>query len=177
MHQNFHPIYKNVHLDYFQSRQQRINTLLPKASFLLDYFFGINTPENKYPVKRYKCVLWLTNEICLLKIFFTNFYCKQYKSNEFYNIIMVSYLHLFLSPIQLARRLGLLGNLWISSCFLLMLLLSANSGSLQGPQTPQSTGSNSMAEVPGDLKPPTPASTPHGQMTPMQGGRYVPITL
>lgn len=49
---------------------------------------------------------------------------------------------------------------------------SANSGSLQGPQTPQSTGSNSMTEVPGDLKPPTPASTPHGQMTPMQGGRY-----
>lgn len=48
----------------------------------------------------------------------------------------------------------------------------ANSGSLQGPQTPQSTGSNSMTEVPGDLKPPTPASTPHGQMTPMQGGRY-----
>lgn len=30
-----------------------------------------------------------------------------------------------------------------------------------------------MAEVPGDLKPPTPASTPHGQMTPMQSGRYV----
>lgn len=47
----------------------------------------------------------------------------------------------------------------------------ANSGSLQGPQTPQSTGSSSMAEGPGDLKPPTPASTPHGQMTPMQGGR------
>ncbi|XP_033619194.1 AT-rich interactive domain-containing protein 1B isoform X3 [Fukomys damarensis] len=46
----------------------------------------------------------------------------------------------------------------------------ANSGSLQGPQTPQSTGSNSMAEVPGDLKPPTPASTPHGQIAPMQGG-------
>lgn len=29
-----------------------------------------------------------------------------------------------------------------------------------------------MTEVPGDLKPPTPASTPHGQMTPMQAGRY-----
>lgn len=53
-----------------------------------------------------------------------------------------------------------------------LLIFSANSGSLQGPQTPQSTGSNSMTEVPGDLKPPTPASTPHGQMTPMQGGRY-----
>lgn len=65
-------------------------------------------------------------------------------------------------------------------CYLLILSLffvcvfnfPANSGSLQGPQTPQSTGSNSMTEVPGDLKPPTPASTPHGQMTPMQGGRY-----
>uniref|UniRef100_A0A8B9GLY7 AT-rich interaction domain 1B n=1 Tax=Amazona collaria TaxID=241587 RepID=A0A8B9GLY7_9PSIT len=53
----------------------------------------------------------------------------------------------------------------------------ANSGSLQGPQTPQSTGSNSMTEVPGDLKPPTPASTPHGQMTPMQGGRYEKISV
>uniref|UniRef100_A0A2I2ZYH7 AT-rich interaction domain 1B n=1 Tax=Gorilla gorilla gorilla TaxID=9595 RepID=A0A2I2ZYH7_GORGO len=53
----------------------------------------------------------------------------------------------------------------------------ANSGSLQGPQTPQSTGSNSMAEVPGDLKPPTPASTPHGQMTPMQGGRSSTISV
>ncbi|KAG8522422.1 AT-rich interactive domain-containing protein 1B [Galemys pyrenaicus] len=51
----------------------------------------------------------------------------------------------------------------------------ANSGSLQGPQTPQSTGSNSMAEAPGDLKPPTPASTPHGQ-TPMQGGRYAELS-
>ncbi|KAG7460618.1 hypothetical protein MATL_G00200640 [Megalops atlanticus] len=46
----------------------------------------------------------------------------------------------------------------------------ANSGSLQGPQTPQSTGSSSMTEMPGDLKPPTPASTPHGQMPPQQGG-------
>ncbi|XP_062980583.1 AT-rich interactive domain-containing protein 1B isoform X5 [Elgaria multicarinata webbii] len=53
----------------------------------------------------------------------------------------------------------------------------ANSGSLQGPQTPQSTGSNSMTEVPGDLKPPTPASTPHGQMTPMQGSRNSSISV
>uniref|UniRef100_H0X174 ARID domain-containing protein n=1 Tax=Otolemur garnettii TaxID=30611 RepID=H0X174_OTOGA len=53
----------------------------------------------------------------------------------------------------------------------------ANSGSLQGPQTPQSTGSNSMAEVPGDLKPPTPASTPHGQMTPMPSGRSSTISV
>ncbi|KAF7211575.1 AT-rich interactive domain-containing protein 1A [Nothobranchius furzeri] len=45
----------------------------------------------------------------------------------------------------------------------------AGSGSLQGPQTPQSTTS-SMAEG-GDLKPPTPASTPHSQMPPMPGVR------
>ncbi|XP_037386852.1 AT-rich interactive domain-containing protein 1A isoform X3 [Pygocentrus nattereri] len=45
----------------------------------------------------------------------------------------------------------------------------AGSGSLQGPQTPQST-SSSMAEG-GDLKPPTPASTPHSQMAPVPGGR------
>uniref|UniRef100_A0AAX7VTP5 ARID domain-containing protein n=1 Tax=Astatotilapia calliptera TaxID=8154 RepID=A0AAX7VTP5_ASTCA len=45
----------------------------------------------------------------------------------------------------------------------------AGSGSLQGPQTPQSTTS-SMAEG-GDLKPPTPASTPHTQMPPMPGVR------
>ncbi|XP_034017292.1 AT-rich interactive domain-containing protein 1A isoform X2 [Thalassophryne amazonica] len=45
----------------------------------------------------------------------------------------------------------------------------AGSGSLQGPQTPQST-SSSMAEG-GDLKPPTPASTPHTQMPPMAGVR------
>uniref|UniRef100_A0A8C2EDL8 AT rich interactive domain 1Aa (SWI-like) n=1 Tax=Cyprinus carpio TaxID=7962 RepID=A0A8C2EDL8_CYPCA len=45
----------------------------------------------------------------------------------------------------------------------------AGSGSLQGPQTPQST-SSSMAES-GDLKPPTPASTPHSQMPPMPSGR------
>lgn len=68
--------------------------------------------------------------------------------------------------------MSLLDNLSFFLSFPLVLLLLANSGSLQGPQTPQSTGSNSMAEVPGDLKPPTPASTPHGQMTPMQGGRY-----
>ncbi|KAI9548526.1 AT-rich interactive domain-containing protein 1A [Dissostichus eleginoides] len=43
----------------------------------------------------------------------------------------------------------------------------AGSGSLQGPQTPQST-SSSMAEG-GDLKPPTPASTP--QLPPMPGAR------
>ncbi|XP_037119572.1 AT-rich interactive domain-containing protein 1A isoform X1 [Syngnathus acus] len=45
----------------------------------------------------------------------------------------------------------------------------AGSGSLQGPQTPQST-SSSMAEG-GELKPPTPASTPHTQMPPMPGAR------
>uniref|UniRef100_A0A4W5KCA9 AT-rich interaction domain 1B n=1 Tax=Hucho hucho TaxID=62062 RepID=A0A4W5KCA9_9TELE len=45
----------------------------------------------------------------------------------------------------------------------------ANSGSLQGPQTPQSSGSSSMAEMSGDLKPPTPASTPKGQ------GQVTPI--
>ncbi|XP_059899670.1 AT-rich interactive domain-containing protein 1A isoform X5 [Gadus macrocephalus] len=45
----------------------------------------------------------------------------------------------------------------------------AGSGSLQGPQTPQST-SSSMAEG-GDLKPPTPASTPHSQMPPIAGVR------
>ncbi|XP_021093588.1 AT-rich interactive domain-containing protein 1B isoform X2 [Heterocephalus glaber] len=56
-------------------------------------------------------------------------------------------------------------------------IFQANSGSLQGPQTPQSTGSNSMAEVPGDLKPPTPASTPHGQIAPMQGGRSSTISV
>ncbi|XP_062912086.1 AT-rich interactive domain-containing protein 1B isoform X1 [Mobula hypostoma] len=51
----------------------------------------------------------------------------------------------------------------------------AGSGSLQGPQTPQST-SSSMAES-GDLKPPTPVSTPHGQMTPMQGNRNNAISV
>uniref|UniRef100_A0A667ZJH9 AT-rich interactive domain 1B n=1 Tax=Myripristis murdjan TaxID=586833 RepID=A0A667ZJH9_9TELE len=46
----------------------------------------------------------------------------------------------------------------------------ANSGSLQGPNTPQSSGSSSLTEAPGDLKPPTPASTPHSQMAPQTGG-------
>lgn len=89
---------------------------------------------------------------------------------------MVSYFLSFFKK-KWQSRLNLLNNLLFFSHFLLRLLLSANSGSLQGPQTPQSTGSNSMAEVPGDLKPPTPASTPHGQMTPMQGGRYVERSL
>ncbi|KAM7395859.1 hypothetical protein PAMA_007237 [Pampus argenteus] len=39
----------------------------------------------------------------------------------------------------------------------------SNSGSLQGPNTPQSS-SSSLTEAPGDLKPPTPASTPHSEM-------------
>uniref|UniRef100_A0A8C6Q131 AT-rich interaction domain 1B n=1 Tax=Nothobranchius furzeri TaxID=105023 RepID=A0A8C6Q131_NOTFU len=48
----------------------------------------------------------------------------------------------------------------------------ANSaGSLQGPQTPQSSGSSSMAEAAGDLKPPTPATTPLGQVTPLLPNR------
>ncbi|XP_041034668.1 AT-rich interactive domain-containing protein 1B isoform X2 [Carcharodon carcharias] len=51
----------------------------------------------------------------------------------------------------------------------------AGSGSLQGPQTPQST-SSSVAEG-GDLKPPTPVSTPHGQMTPIQGNRNNAISV
>ncbi|KAJ7985665.1 hypothetical protein DPEC_G00354420 [Dallia pectoralis] len=52
----------------------------------------------------------------------------------------------------------------------------AGSGSLQGPQTPQST-SSSMAEG-GDLKPPTPASTPHPtQMTPMPPGSRNSVAL
>ncbi|XP_029983967.1 AT-rich interactive domain-containing protein 1B isoform X2 [Sphaeramia orbicularis] len=46
----------------------------------------------------------------------------------------------------------------------------ANSGSLQGPNTPQSS-SSSLTEAPGDLKPPTPASTPHSQMGPLPGTR------
>lgn len=64
-------------------------------------------------------------------------------------------------------------HIFVRSHFLCFLCYLANSGSLQGPHTPQSTGSNSMAEMPGDLKPPTPASTPHGQIQPMPGGRYV----
>ncbi|XP_015674210.1 AT-rich interactive domain-containing protein 1A isoform X2 [Protobothrops mucrosquamatus] len=51
----------------------------------------------------------------------------------------------------------------------------AGSGSMQGPQTPQST-SSSMAEG-GDLKPPTPASTPHSQMAPLQGIRSNSVGL
>ncbi|KAL4629369.1 AT-rich interactive domain-containing protein 1A-like isoform X1 [Arapaima gigas] len=51
----------------------------------------------------------------------------------------------------------------------------AGSGSLQGPQTPQST-SSSMAEG-GDLKPPTPASTPHSQMPPMSGARSTVVNV
>uniref|UniRef100_A0A667Z762 AT-rich interaction domain 1A n=1 Tax=Myripristis murdjan TaxID=586833 RepID=A0A667Z762_9TELE len=51
----------------------------------------------------------------------------------------------------------------------------AGSGSLQGPQTPQST-SSSMAEG-GDLKPPTPASTPHSQMAPMPPGARSSVNL
>ncbi|XP_033013734.1 AT-rich interactive domain-containing protein 1A isoform X1 [Lacerta agilis] len=51
----------------------------------------------------------------------------------------------------------------------------AGSGSMQGPQTPQST-SSSMAEG-GDLKPPTPASTPHSQMPPLQGIRSNSVGL
>ncbi|XP_053310447.1 AT-rich interactive domain-containing protein 1A [Spea bombifrons] len=51
----------------------------------------------------------------------------------------------------------------------------AGSGSMQGPQTPQST-SSSMAEG-GDLKPPTPASTPHSQMPAMQGMRNNSVGL
>ncbi|XP_058470891.1 AT-rich interactive domain-containing protein 1B-like isoform X4 [Solea solea] len=48
----------------------------------------------------------------------------------------------------------------------------ANSGgSLQGPQTPQSSGSSSAAEAAGDLKPPTPATTPLGQVTPLPPNR------
>ncbi|MEQ2184169.1 hypothetical protein GOODEAATRI_005207 [Goodea atripinnis] len=48
-------------------------------------------------------------------------------------------------------------------------------GMMQGPQTPQST-SSSMAEG-GDLKPPTPASTPHTQMPPMPPGPRSSVNL
>ncbi|XP_063309463.1 AT-rich interactive domain-containing protein 1A [Pelobates fuscus] len=51
----------------------------------------------------------------------------------------------------------------------------AGSGSMQGPQTPQST-SSSMADG-GDLKPPTPASTPHSQMPSMPGMRNNSVAL
>ncbi|XP_041420391.1 AT-rich interactive domain-containing protein 1B isoform X7 [Xenopus laevis] len=53
----------------------------------------------------------------------------------------------------------------------------ANSGSYQGPHTPQSTGSNSMTEMSIELKPPTPASTPHGQLQPMPGGRNSAVSV
>ncbi|XP_025998458.1 AT-rich interactive domain-containing protein 1B isoform X2 [Astatotilapia calliptera] len=48
----------------------------------------------------------------------------------------------------------------------------ANSGSLQGPNTPQSS-SSSLTDAPGDLKPPTPASTPQSHMAPQPGNRSV----
>uniref|UniRef100_A0A668A495 AT-rich interaction domain 1B n=1 Tax=Myripristis murdjan TaxID=586833 RepID=A0A668A495_9TELE len=54
----------------------------------------------------------------------------------------------------------------------------ANSGgSLQGPQTPQSSGSSSTAEAAGDLKPPTPATTPLGQVTPLPPNRYHIVSI
>ncbi|KAM4522001.1 AT-rich interactive domain-containing protein 1B isoform 2-T2 [Odontesthes bonariensis] len=46
----------------------------------------------------------------------------------------------------------------------------ANSGSFQGPNTPQSS-SSSLTEAPIELRPPTPASTPLGQMGPQPGNR------
>ncbi|XP_022528926.2 AT-rich interactive domain-containing protein 1B isoform X2 [Astyanax mexicanus] len=53
----------------------------------------------------------------------------------------------------------------------------ANSGSLQGPQTPQSTGSSSMPEMPNELKPPTPATTPQGQVNSMLNNRNNSISI
>ncbi|XP_072545173.1 AT-rich interactive domain-containing protein 1B-like isoform X3 [Salminus brasiliensis] len=53
----------------------------------------------------------------------------------------------------------------------------ANSGSLQGPQTPQSTGSSSMPEMPNELKPPTPATTPQGQVNNMLNNRSNSISI
>ncbi|XP_041703392.1 AT-rich interactive domain-containing protein 1B isoform X3 [Coregonus clupeaformis] len=55
----------------------------------------------------------------------------------------------------------------------------ANSGSLQGPQTPQSSGSSSMAEMSGDLKPLTPATTPQGQgqVTPIPASRSSVVSV
>ncbi|KAL4648998.1 AT-rich interactive domain-containing protein 1B-like [Arapaima gigas] len=53
----------------------------------------------------------------------------------------------------------------------------ANSGSLQGPHTPQSTGSSSMTDMPGDGKPPTPASTPHTQTSSLQSGRNSTVSV
>ncbi|XP_011483260.1 AT-rich interactive domain-containing protein 1A isoform X1 [Oryzias latipes] len=55
------------------------------------------------------------------------------------------------------------------------LCSTAGSGSLQGPQTPQST-SSSMAEG-GDLKPPTPASTPLAQMSSIPPGSRSSVNL
>ncbi|KAM4713395.1 AT-rich interactive domain-containing protein 1B isoform 2-T2 [Anableps anableps] len=46
----------------------------------------------------------------------------------------------------------------------------ANSGSFQGPNTPQSS-SSSLTEAPVDLKPPTRSSTPHNPMGPQPGNR------
>lgn len=63
----------------------------------------------------------------------------------------------------------------VQSCSRHVCVLAAGSGSMQGPQTPQST-SSSMAEG-GDLKPPTPASTPHSQMPPLPGIRYASVAL
>lgn len=68
----------------------------------------------------------------------------------------------FAVPIKSSLSASLLFQTEASLCS------TAGSGSLQGPQTPQST-SSSMAEG-GDLKPPTPASTPHTQMPPMPPG-------
>uniref|UniRef100_A0A8C5GSD0 AT-rich interactive domain-containing protein 1B-like n=1 Tax=Gouania willdenowi TaxID=441366 RepID=A0A8C5GSD0_GOUWI len=52
----------------------------------------------------------------------------------------------------------------------------ANSGgSFQGPQTPQSSGSSSTAEAAGDLKPPTPATPPLGQVTPLPPNSSVSV--
>lgn len=51
-------------------------------------------------------------------------------------------------------------------------LLANSGGSLQGPQTPQSSGSSSTNETAGELKPPTPATTPLGQVTPLPPNRY-----
>ncbi|XP_062863034.1 AT-rich interactive domain-containing protein 1B-like [Trichomycterus rosablanca] len=53
----------------------------------------------------------------------------------------------------------------------------ANSGSLQGPQTPQSTGSSSMPEMPCELKPPTPATTPQGHINNVQSNSNNSISV
>lgn len=90
-------------------------------------------------------IQWLTSE--LLK--------KKQKTTELHN-------WLYLGVIKVMYRVCLLPLLFQTEA---SLCSTAGSGSLQGPQTPQST-SSSMAEG-GDLKPPTPASTPHTQMPPM----------